>query len=748
MDRELTVESTQQILKGTGSLWAPRVGAGTQAFLDRQPHLLAEERERLLTEAVDILSTCQPPGARGRRTVLAVGRVQSGKTLSFETVTALARDNGFGLVIIIAGISKYLERQTRRRLERDLGFGDERFAAFDHWLLTSSALLLQGTDLGLTIALDAWGMWTAGHEQPPTAVIVTLKHHAHIAAVARALPRDFDVPTLVVDDEADQASLNVRARQPEKPPTTTYRELAVLRGRLASHTYVQYTATPQANFLLAATDTLAPDAVRLVTPGHGYVGNEDFFGQVADGHHVKMVPDDEAEVFTPGTTLTELPHSLAAAIDDFVIAAALGRYYARREGIGRVPPQASMLVHPARLVAEHTKALRWVRARLLLLRSLDDELLAAELQKALDGQRQTSRSESCPASALELISDIRSTLAQLDVLVLNRSDEGYVGEDGGDIPWGMKYAWIVIGGQMVDRGLTIPGLMSSYIPRSPGANIDTVQQRARWLGYKRPYLDRCRLWMTDDSAEFFTDYTEHELHMHAEVASIVEEGISLKEWRRRFLLDPRWQPTRTGVISRSLQRRLLESWEVFRSLGDGRPPSRAHRESEEELESYIRSIATSGVSHDHGHTWCDCTLGEALEIVDQYPVLDPEASEETKVLLLAHIARRIDVSGHSADLARIYLMNDLSVRSRVAEVDGYPVELRTLLQGRNRNYPGDRAIVRRGQSVPALTLQLHRVMPTTASRSGDPLWSRDTTTLVLAAHVPVGSDPGWVIERQ
>src|SRR4051794_21940704 len=82
--------------------WQPRLGPVGESFIARQLSLAEEERVRVVAEAQDILSVALPPAERGSRTVLVVGRVQSGKTLSFEMLTALARDNGYGLVIIIA----------------------------------------------------------------------------------------------------------------------------------------------------------------------------------------------------------------------------------------------------------------------------------------------------------------------------------------------------------------------------------------------------------------------------------------------------------------------------------------------------------------------------------------------------------------------------------------------------------------------------------------------------------------------
>jgi hypothetical protein len=67
-----------------------------------------------------------PLGEVGQETGLVVGYVQSGKTLSFTTVAALARDNHFPLVIIIAGSSIQLAEQSRDRLKTDLGITPDR----------------------------------------------------------------------------------------------------------------------------------------------------------------------------------------------------------------------------------------------------------------------------------------------------------------------------------------------------------------------------------------------------------------------------------------------------------------------------------------------------------------------------------------------------------------------------------------------------------------------------------------------
>src|ERR1700687_1355641 len=92
-----------------GARWRPRIGPETLALLREMEVLDEVTRERVRDEAVAVLRGCMPPtDSDGSETGLVVGHVQSGKTMSFTTVAALARDNGYPLVIVITGTSRPL----------------------------------------------------------------------------------------------------------------------------------------------------------------------------------------------------------------------------------------------------------------------------------------------------------------------------------------------------------------------------------------------------------------------------------------------------------------------------------------------------------------------------------------------------------------------------------------------------------------------------------------------------------------
>ena len=97
-----------------------KVGDRTVSFMQSQTKLDDEGKDIVIEEAMKILSHCVPPGHNANITNIAVGYVQSGKTLSFTTLTALAADNGYRMVVYLTGTKNNLQTQTSERLQNDL----------------------------------------------------------------------------------------------------------------------------------------------------------------------------------------------------------------------------------------------------------------------------------------------------------------------------------------------------------------------------------------------------------------------------------------------------------------------------------------------------------------------------------------------------------------------------------------------------------------------------------------------------
>ena len=159
------------------------------------------------------------------------------------------------------------------------------------------------------------------------------------------------IPALIIDDEADQASLNTRVNDDDE--SATYTRIRGLRNLFALHTFLQYTATPQANLLISILDSLSPDFAELLQPGDDYTGGIEFFGQ--DMSLVRSIPTNELPV--RNNPATEPPPSLVEAMQVFFIGVAAGRV----RGEAQQGKNRSMFIHPSRETNPHGLFAHWAR---------------------------------------------------------------------------------------------------------------------------------------------------------------------------------------------------------------------------------------------------------------------------------------------------------------------------------------------------------------------------------------------------
>jgi hypothetical protein len=169
-------------------------------------------------------------------------------------------------------------------------------------------------------------------------LVTVMKNHRHLDYLVRALA-DIDlsgVSTLIIDDEGDQASLNYLVNRGRE--STTYRQISQLRARLRSHTYIQYTATPQAPLLINIIDALSPSFAEVLTPGAGYTGGAVFFGDDGLRRFVRTIPP--TQIFQPGQPLAAPPQTYRQAMATFFVGVAAGELLDDGRG------NRSMMVHP------------------------------------------------------------------------------------------------------------------------------------------------------------------------------------------------------------------------------------------------------------------------------------------------------------------------------------------------------------------------------------------------------------------
>ncbi|MCB9109271.1 MAG: hypothetical protein H6633_34275 [Anaerolineales bacterium] len=206
--------------------WQPAVGNETLDLLEYFD-IPESEKDRISDEAVSVLSKCVPPTAQAEQlTGLVIGYVQSGKTMSFTTVTALASDNGYQMVIVIAGTSLPLLTQSTNRLRKDLRIDvrdDRQWQHFESRTIKPNDYdkIKSTLMIGLTLPfqLPSENYFDYGNE--------TSRSFAKSLRNFRKI--DLEIcPALVIDDEADQASLNAKVNKGDT--STTYcREYYLLK---------------------------------------------------------------------------------------------------------------------------------------------------------------------------------------------------------------------------------------------------------------------------------------------------------------------------------------------------------------------------------------------------------------------------------------------------------------------------------------------------------------------------------------
>lgn len=450
---------------------------------------------------------------------LVLGNVQSGKTTSFISVMAKAADAGYRLFIVLSGTTDSLRDQTQNRIDTVLIGGD----------LGWVPLTARGAD----VSEDPRGASGALLTTSKRYVMVVKKQPDRLRNVRDWLRGAGSLimqktPILVIDDEADSASIDVGEEGQRSVINALIRDI-LDHPRAA---YLAYTATPFANLLIDPGDEngLYPRdfIVDLQTPPQ-YFGAERTFGRSElsseeddrfDGLDViRTIEPDEARRMASGGSDGH-PAALAEACRWFLLATA-----ARRVRSGeRV--DSSMLVHTSMLADTHLQTRRDVDAVMADIRARletdrDDEL--GRLRKQYESESLSVPADEFGNTTVDFEA-LTETLLQVATEVRVIVDD-YQSADRLSYVDGEPQTVIVIGGNTLSRGLTLEGLCASYFVRT-SKTYDALLQMGRWFGYRAGYEDLCRIWMPDELSAWFRDLALVEAEIRHEIRRFEREGIT------------------------------------------------------------------------------------------------------------------------------------------------------------------------------------------------------------------------------
>lgn len=451
---------------------------------------------------------------------LVLGYVQSGKTTNFTAVIAKAADAGYRFFIVLSGIHDALRQQTQDRLNEQLW---ERNP--DVW----NRLTNEG-DFRPTDNVDAL---LANQQQRVLAIVK--KNGPRLRALRRWLFEArpgllAECPVLIIDDEADQASVNTA--KPDRQPTRINGLIRDIVNKVPKSAYVGYTATPFANVLIDPKDyqDLYPrDFIVDLPRPDVYIGPEAIFGREPldfdaeevgdDGHNfVRTVPEVEIDGLRPKGAAKR--HEFEAEITDSLDAAL--RYFllstTARRVRGKGNRHATALVHTSQHIDVHQRTAEAIKSHLL---SVDARLARGDA--ALLDSFETQWRDECDRVlaadfSLKTIpwDDIREALpsvaAAAEVITDNsRSLERLSFDDEN------PRVIVAVGGNTLSRGLTLEGLSVSFFVRTASA-YDTLLQMGRWFGYRNGYADLTRIWMTDEMRAWFHHLATVEQEIRNDVA--------------------------------------------------------------------------------------------------------------------------------------------------------------------------------------------------------------------------------------
>lgn len=510
---------------------------------------------------IDNVSQNTNDNYKGEHPLMMLGKIQSGKTRAFIGVMALAFDNGFDYVFILTKNSKALVEQTYKRMRKEfkLFINDDEVEVCDIMKLQD--------DL-------------TAYELEKHLIFIAKKQKDNLVRICNFI-RDYmengDKKCLIIDDEADTSGIGyekIKGTQDEFDLRTVAAEVNRIRGSLDGYVFIQVTATPYALYLQPEFDgkeikPIKPMKTVLVPSGNAYVGGEDYFinfnKENNPGRFVfEEVSDEEQEITSAKTTdrrrfkeeeilIREDRMSVfKRGIVNFVMGGCILSY----NGIKK---KYSYVIHTAVSKSAHSRLAEITRIFVeKLLQKLPEE--QAQIEKLLY-QSYKDMEKSVIAFGFDmprfekLKDDFYNALHKgyVKVSVINSEDDinKYLNEDTGELKLRTPFS-IFVGGQVLDRGITIPNMVGFYYGRNPKTmQQDTVMQHSRMFGYReKGLLAITRFYTTRKIYESMIKITEVDQALREDLeCERFDEGVYFIESKPETLTSSKIIPCSPNKIS-------------------------------------------------------------------------------------------------------------------------------------------------------------------------------------------------------
>ena len=705
--------------------WLPKEKEFYKSFIKNLENFDEKSKKILTEETKSILGKCISPNTttKSKNTGLVIGYVQSGKTTSFNALTMLALDNGFKLVIVLGGRTLMLTEQNRSEFHKNLEF----FLDKGEIRLPENQTITDIKNINLNHLIQ-------NHNDFPSTPIITvhLKHQQHIRQLTSVLKKDEfrdiidSTNVLVIDDEADSASLNSKVKKDGYSQSAVYAAIKDLRRSLKKHSYVQYTATPQALLLVQRSDHMSPDWIRFISPGKKYVGTNDIFKD--DSVNVQIIPDND--LVEENTDNFEITASLFRAIYSFLIVASQSVKDRKKQVWDK---NISLLIHPSHLTKVQNELGELIYDHLndwkYLMNNNKKQWIKEHKSKFKDAYNDLNHTSKDLNSFEDLFDLIPFIIQKISLAVLNKSGNKLLPNK---INWDQDNFNILIGGNLLDRGYVVKGLVTTYMPRKGSYNADTLQQRGRFYGYKRNYLNYIRVWLGKGTLQKFQDYRRSESILYDDLKYWIlnNQDKSVHEWKRRFILSPKLQPCRSSVVGIDIHANPNKKgwWWPKKPLNIKR--------NKNLITSLIEKYNTKFIKYPNSEDWNkatkplvakDISLNDLINYIVDYEIDSVDSDQWAITLATLGI---LSEKGYKASIILMgteepnlenFVSRSRTLSKKEREIDKYDefhgkkytenesyFRLNNFFQGRNgTGYPGGREIF--DKSKKTITIQVHNI---------------------------------------
>lgn len=574
---------------------------------------------------------------------LVIGDIQSGKTANYTAVINKAIDAGYKIVIVLAGMTKDLRNQTQNRLDTEVLGYETRPSGRGRTIGVGK--IKQLSIEGLTYSDDEkeygdmkryFSAHTLDSSLNPIVAIVKKNKRVleHLLKFLTSSQRNcytndkLDIPVLIIDDEVDQASVDTKDSDEIEGASAINKMIRSILDKLNRYAYVGYTATPFANVFVNPDrqDIYPKDFILTIPANDGYCGVKEYFGvDIIDDEDltsdkitdlVVNIPDikslfDDADKITAETSSTQLNDSIKEAIRSFVLASSIKK----SRGFDKYN---SMLIHVARYKNPATTL------RPLVASYVGDLYhdIKYRYNVAIEEFKHLWENSFEPVSKRRLGEKYKDSWAEIEKYILPTLESAMnnikvINGDSGDI---LDYSssnsgdYIIIGGDKLSRGLTLEGLVVSYYYRN-SKTYDSLLQMGRWFGYRKGWIDVCRVYSTVRFINDFITVGKVMQKFKADVEDMYNLRLNPREVGQRIMYSPNLIPTARAKMKNIKKYRVSFSGQIQQVITFGK---KHVLENYETAKRFVQKLSNGEVRENNKVVFKNVSPDLVLEYLENY----------------------------------------------------------------------------------------------------------------------------------